>query len=193
MIYTPTSIFRVQLVVTGPLVAGSYSTSGIPGITVIYSPATTNQILISNATITITSQGCTVGNNDIIVPLPTQSVTSMTAIGQTTGNTGFQISLQCDPGIKIAYEIDGTPDANVANVLANATGTGYATGVGVQLLQGTTPVTLNTLSGTYAQTPAGGTTQTTVDIPFIARYYRTATPMTAGTVKATATFQMNYQ
>jgi type 1 fimbria pilin len=191
MVYTPAGVYRVQYIVTGPLQSGSFTmTIPNPTGTTSYGSLLTNQVSFTTTTVNIQSLGCQVMNSNIVVQLPTAMVLDMKGVGGTTGATAFQIPLVCDSGVQVAYELDGTAGSNAPGVLANQTGNGYATGVGVQVLQGKTPVTLNALSGTYITTTSSSQS---VNIPFTAQYYQTAATPTAGAVQATATFQMTYQ
>ncbi|WP_250453972.1 fimbrial protein [Caballeronia sp. ATUFL_M2_KS44] len=189
--YIPAGVYRVQLVVTGTLAPGSTRmTIPSPTATTKYGSFVTNISTFTATTVNIAGIGCQVNTTNIVVQLPPVLASDMRAVGTTKGATGFQIPLVCDSGVKIAYEIDGTSGSSATGVLANQTGSGYATGVGVQVLQNSTPVTLNQMSGNYITTSAANQT---VNIPFTAQYYQTATTATPGSVKGLATFQMNYQ
>ncbi|KMZ12411.1 Fimbrial adhesin [Candidatus Burkholderia humilis] len=189
--YVPKGVYRVQYVVTGKLQAGSTTmTLPNPTATTKYGSVMTNIASFTRTTMNIAGLGCQVTNSNIVVPLPPVQTTELLAVGITKGATNFQVPLVCDTGVKIAYEIDGTSGSSAKGVLANQTGSGYATGVGIQVLQNATPVTLNQLSGSYITTTAANQS---VNIPFTAQYYQTATTTTPGNVKATATVQMNYQ
>lgn len=189
--YTPAGVYRVQYIVTGQLQSGSFTmTIPSPTATTQYGAALTNQVAFSNSTINIQSLGCQVLNSNIVVNLPSQVMLDMKGVGTTLGPTAFQIPLLCDSGVRVAYEFDGTAGSSATGVLANQAGSGYATGVGVQLLQGTAPVALNTISNTYITTTSNSQT---VNIPFTAQYFQTAANPAPGAVQATATFQMTYQ
>jgi type 1 fimbria pilin len=108
----------------------------------------------------------------------------------------FNINLQCDSGVKVIYQIDGAQVSGASNVLANASGTGMATGVGVTLFMGDlTSVTRLPLASRFLHTTTSSGNQP-VNIPLTARYYRTAATsaaMGAGLVSATATFTLTYE
>lgn len=88
---------------------------------------------------------------------------------------------------------DQTTQANQTNILS-LTPASTATGVGVQILDGTSPVVF----GQVGTAPTTDITRNivvgtpTVDIPLKARYVRTGN-MTAGTVTAIATFTVDYR
>jgi type 1 fimbria pilin len=191
--------YRVELVVIGPLQSGNYAAAfPSPTATAQFGTTIVSEVTFSNTTVSIQTLGCQVQNNGIVmVPLPTISTSALPTVGATATPTAFQIPLLCDSGVKVSYELDGTldPAVNPAyGVLANQVGSGYATGVGVQLLQGTTslaPVLLNQPpSAVYITTTSNNQP---VNIPFVARYYRTSGTMTPGQVHATATIYMTYQ
>ncbi|BFO08947.1 hypothetical protein GGER_14570 [Serratia rubidaea] len=64
---------------------------------------------------------------------------------------------------------------------------GTASGVGIQLLHNNTPVKFGTLLP-VANTVVSGP----ITIPLVARYYQTASAITAGQANGTATFTMTY-
>lgn len=186
--YTPGALYRVQFIVTGQVGSGTMALPN-PTVSSVYGTIVTTSTTFTNTTIQIRQTGCTVLNGNIVVPLPAVNTREFGGVGSTAGTTAFRIQLNCDAGVKVAYEIDGTAAASGAGVLANATGNGQAGGVGVQVLQGGAPIALNARSATVATT----TSAQAVDIPFTARYYMTSGPMTPGAVSAVATFTMNYQ
>jgi type 1 fimbria pilin len=135
--------------------------------------------------------GCKITNSNIPVNLKEIKASDLSAIGSTTAPSTFDIPMTCDPGVSVAYQIDGTADVSKATgVLAIQKGSGMATGVGVQVLQGSNPVALGTLSPTYIVTTSSAQG---VNIPLTARYYKNNATVTGGKVSAIATFTMNYQ
>ncbi|CAE6853963.1 Fimbria adhesin protein [Paraburkholderia aspalathi] len=188
--------YRIVLIKNGPIRPGSFTLPIFLASTVLGQSSMT-ELRLTQPTMNITANGCTVNNNPIGVPLPTIRSGQLGATGATAETAPFNIALTCDSGIQVAYQLDGTSPAGMAastGVLANRTNTGDATGVGVQVLQGTsgssTPVTFGTRSATFVTTTSA---DQAVSIPFIARYYRTSSTLTPGAVWARATFTMNYQ
>lgn len=128
------------------------------------------------------------------VVLPTVSTMSFHGVGTTSGATPFTIRVNCtpapqgSPGLAVVLDTS-TPQAGATGVIAPTAGTGRAKNVGVQLLQadGTTPV------GFGATIPEGSIPPTgSLPLTFYARYYQTATGVTAGKVTATATYTLIY-
>jgi type 1 fimbria pilin len=189
-VYTPPSLYRIQFIKIGPVASGTMTLPN-PTATTIYGGAISNQTDFTNSSVVIQAMSCSVRNNNIAVKLPEVSTHSFHAVGDVSGATGFNIALVCDAGVKVAYQLDGTAVASgAAGVIANQTGGGMATGVGVRVLQNNTPVSLGTLSDRYITTSIASQI---VNIPFIAEYYKTAPQMSAGGVTATAVYTMNYQ
>jgi type 1 fimbria pilin len=134
-----------------------------------------------------------VGPADFTVTLPTVTTTQFT--GQGSAPTGqspkpFNIQLTgCPSGEKVYVTLNtASPQAGATGVIAPA-GAGFATGVGVQILQanGSTPVTFGTAINT------GTTTTSNYTVGLYARYYQTGTTVSAGPVQGKATYTLNYQ
>ncbi len=188
--YIPGAQYRIQFIKTGTLGSGTMTLPN-PTVNSMYGSSQMTSTTFTNSSINVQVSGCTVTQNNITVLLNKIKTSDLSAIGSTVAPSAFNIPLTCDPGINVAYEIDGTPDAsNAPGVLANQTGSGMATGVGVQVLQGSNPITLGTLSAIYITTT---TSAQQVNIPMTARYYKSNATVTAGNVSSTATFTMNYQ
>jgi type 1 fimbria pilin len=186
--------YTAQLVVTGTVTPGT-----VGALTLFnyewYIFGDTNSVSLGthmtlNSGTQVTLQGCTVNTSsqNFTVTLPTISTHGFTATGSTAGETGFNINLACQTGTTVFVTM-ATANANAtAGVINPTTGTGFATNVGVQLLNGSqTPITFNTAQNVGAS-PNG-----TLAVPYFARYYQTGTTVTAGQVSATATFTMSYQ
>ncbi|MBT2144389.1 MULTISPECIES: fimbrial protein [unclassified Rhodanobacter] len=136
--------------------------------------------------VTFTTPSCTVVANPIDVTLPKVLNTAFSGVGATAGKTPFQIRLSCPPGTAVTKITMHTasPDSHTG-VVAPA-GAGYASGVGVQILDG------NSNAVTF-ETQAVVTPAATASIPYYARYFQTAPAVTSGPVKATVTFDVFYQ
>lgn len=147
-----------------------------------------------NFTGEIIDSACTVVNNlsnPLDVTLGKVAKSAFTGSGSTTATTRFDIQLKNCPDTVTTASINfgGTPDSNNADVLALTSGTGAATGVGVQLLDSNSaPISLYTASKEY--TLASGTT--TNDLQFGARYIQTAATVVAGQANAVSTFTVVY-
>lgn len=212
---------NVQLVYTGPYLppAGTYNITGPlsqwnvdtcngTGVQIgrnwycyntgnFNSPVSAQPVEYFNISVTISVvvPTCNVdpGSVNKIVTLPGVT-TAQLAVNPTPGSTPFSLQLvNCPTGQKVFININtASPFAGGTGVIAPTTGAGYATNVGVQILQadGTTPVTFGDAP---AQAINSGTTSgSSYAINLYARYYRTGTP-TAGSVKGVATYTINYQ
>jgi major type 1 subunit fimbrin (pilin) len=187
----------VKLVTTGAQIVSGNTSSGvlIRGASYYNAAINTGNAYV-NFTVTaatITSLSCTTPN--VTVPMGTHKTTELSGVGTYTASTNFNISLNnCPAGMNsIQYYISpSTTIVNSANsVVALNSGSGAATGIGLQLLNGSgTPFPLNT-AATFSgySTSAGGS----YTIPMQARYYQTAATVTAGTANATMTLYMTYQ
>jgi major type 1 subunit fimbrin (pilin) len=143
---------------------------------------------------TITDDACTVVNNTttpLTVTLGTVSSQAFNGAGSTAGATMFTLALSSCPDTvnSASVKFDGTSDSNVNTILAlTGAGTaGVADGVGIQLADANNNVIpLYTASAAYPlQTGAN-------NLEFVARYYATATAVTAGTANATSNFSIIY-
>ncbi|OOG65463.1 hypothetical protein B0E46_03720 [Rhodanobacter sp. B04] len=144
--------------------------------------------------VTFTASTCSVstGSQNVAVTLPAVPQVSLTSAGTTAGTTPFSINLTgCTSNLKVSATLNtNTPYTGVNGVIAPA-GTGYASNVGIRILQsnGTTPVTFGTAFS--VGTTSGANSNFTFNL--YAQYYQTATPVTPGNVQATATYTMTYQ
>ncbi|MBB4868260.1 type 1 fimbria pilin [Pseudomonas nitritireducens] len=192
--------WRVRLIKTADIDA-SAGTVSVAGMSYIYYA----DLGISTLTITgasqITGLGCEVSadSRNIDVHLPTIAKTDFEESSIPRANDkakAFKINLLCDSGVKVSYQIDGAQTTGDGNVLANASGTGMATGVGVTLFKGDlSSVTRLPLATRFLQTTTSTGNQS-VSIPLTARYYRTAgsaAAMGSGLVSTAATFTLTYE
>ena len=145
--------------------------------------------------VTFTASTCNVstGSQNMTVTLPSVAANALGAVGTTAGTTRFGINLTgCSSGLGVSATLStSNPYLATNGVIAPTTGAGYASGVGIQILQpnGSTPVTFDTAFPTG--TTSGANSNYTFNL--YARYYQTATPVTAGQVQATATYTLTYQ
>lgn len=181
----------IALWADGPIAAGMF-----PGYSFAINYGSPNDASPANRLVTFTippfavnAVACSVLESVIPVPMGTVEKRSFGGVGSTSEDVPFSIPLECDANTRVNITLQGNADASGApGVLALNNDADSATGVGVQILQGGTPVTFNNL--TYINTTA-------VDGPFnidyTARYYKTAANMTTGGANATATFTMTYR
>lgn len=141
----------------------------------------------------ITTVACSITTPNVNVPLAPALSSAFTAVNSTRGDYPFTIGLSCDAGARINASLSFTQNTDTSNTsvinLTNAGSPGIATGVGIQLLYGSTPLQNNT--NIVLKTSAGG-----VEFPagaFTARYFQTKSAVTTGDANATATLNLTYQ
>ena len=180
-----------ELIKTGDITSGTLTNGVLARASVV------NQFYFANVTLngtnTVTSAGCSVTSVDEPVQLGDYSKRDFSGVGYTTGWKAFNIVLDCNKSAHINVQIDATKDAsNAPGVMAIDTESGstVATGVGVQLYFA--PDNSAAQFGQvkdYYTSPNGG--METVQLK--ARYYQTASAVTAGPANATATFTLTYK
>lgn len=179
--------FSLQLIATGPIASGSTVYAGTFGQWKLDGVDTVEDFQTGTA-VTFVAPACTVTTNPTSVTLPTVAAAAFGGNGATAGMTPFAIRLQCISGSTLSITLATTsPVAGYPGAIASTTGTGYATGVAVQVLdQQAGNVTFNQ-PYTVGTTPTGP-----LSIPYFARYLQTGT-VSAGKVNATATFTLTYK
>ncbi|HEY5852007.1 MAG TPA: fimbrial protein [Lysobacter sp.] len=193
-----TEAFTAQLVKTGTVTPGTLSGLQLMrfywyeyGYTSTSGPMGTT--LTVNGGTQVGLVGCSVdtGSQNLTVTLPTVTTAALTSLGATAGRTRFNLNLTCQAGTTASISFATTSAFSIPNgVIAPTTGTGMATGIGIQLINGasTAPVPFNAAQ-TLGATPNGSWA-----VPFHAQYYRTvSTAITGGTVRGTLTFTLTYQ
>jgi type 1 fimbria pilin len=192
--YGPMGRYRVQLIVTGPVMPGTIT---LPGLLAqaSYGSLTINQLMMAGNT-QIVAPACTVQNTSVTVNMPTVSPTAFPAAGSTAGQTRFNISLNCSGPTAIAMTLtDATQPGNTGSNLSLASGSS-ATGVAYQILYNGTPMSYgpdSAVAGNLHQFNVGTVTGASgIQVPLAARYIRTGT-VTPGPANAIATFTMSYQ
>jgi type 1 fimbria pilin len=187
---------RIIFVATAKLTAGTYTNASktvgtYGGYTSANALYTSNPIVLPAVTFNVNVTSCTVNNATIAVPLGNVQKSDFTGIGSTAAETAYNISLNCSIGTPVKLTLDGTANSsNTTGILAlTSAGTaGVASGLGVQLLYNSNPVTLGSILTVGTTTSAGA-----YSIPLTARYYQTASTVTAGTANSTATFTLTYR
>ncbi|EXB27607.1 fimbrial family protein [Acinetobacter baumannii 1437282] len=185
---------------SGALVPGQYSSYYIQGYAT--RPFLTSTVL-ANA-ITIASSSCELqGNINKVVQLPTVMKSGFTGVGSTQGEQSFDLNILCNGGknptgyeeknqISLDFDFpqDGTNNQVMSNTAPNST---KANGVGVQLLWKYQNKNQVIRKGEKLDVGTVNSNQTVqYNIPLSARYYQTATNVTAGTVRAMATVTIQY-
>ncbi len=150
------------------------------------------QVMVSGRATTIVTPSCTAA------PTPPVQMGKVwknlfSSVGSTAAEQRFNIRLNCraaKPELNAVYlRMDAKPDASGApGVIALSPDANAATGVGIQILdKERQPVT-------YGQGALVGMSKDGVyDVPFHARYYQTASQVTAGAANGTATFTLEYK
>nr|WP_241391464.1 fimbrial protein [Serratia proteamaculans]ULG18709.1 fimbrial protein [Serratia proteamaculans] len=145
-----------------------------------------------NFTGNITDTACTVdtASTNQTVNLGTVATTAFSAAGSTASPTRFTINLNtCPAAVKSAnVRFDGNTNSANSNILAlNSDQT--ATNVGVALYEQNSSTLIPVGNPTENVTLSSTNSNT---LTYIAKYYSTATPVTAGTANSTATFTIAY-
>ena len=140
---------------------------------------------------TVSTTACSVTNASVKVPLGSVLSTAFTGTGSTAAEKSFTIDLDCNASTRVNLTLEGAQDpGGAAGVLAltqEASGT-TASGVGVQVLYNSTPVTFSSLFNVTTTATAGK-----YSIPLKARYYQTADKVKGGQANSLATFTLTYQ
>ncbi|MGH8144975.1 MAG: fimbrial protein [Rhodanobacteraceae bacterium] len=145
-----------------------------------------------SATILIQVPTCDIETSSVnkTVTLPNVSTQQFTGQGSTADKTPFSLQLiNCPKNLGVSITLDtSNPQPGAAGVIAPS-GAGYASGIGIQILQddGINPVVFGTPIST------GTTSASNYAINLFASYYQTGPTVSAGTVKAIATYTLNYQ
>lgn len=187
--------FTAQLIVTGPVTTGTLSAINLMQFNwYIYGISPSQGYfasLILNSTV-VRPPACTVVNNNLTVTLPTVYTSTFSTTGSVTGQTPFNLQLNCSAGTNVSITLTpGTPAyTNAQGVLTNTSGPGYAGNMGVQLFQDSSCTSAIVFNSAI---PEGTTPNGSMSLPFCASYYQTGTPVTAGRVTATATYTLTYQ
>jgi type 1 fimbria pilin len=201
---------QANLVVTGQVVSG-YSLGGLPSVTVIFTPTggcgwstgISNTLATSAGSSAVVPITCTVTTPTVNVNLPIISLSALSAVGKTGGDTQFPINLSCASGANVYITLsDVTTPANTSELLTLASNS-TAQGIKLRILNGAGPVLFG------PDSPAPGTTHQWLlgpsssinGIPLTVQYYRDDTnpsgtsqsALSAGSVHAQATFTMSYQ
>ncbi|WP_241613803.1 fimbrial protein [Rosenbergiella epipactidis] len=149
------------------------------------------ETLVNASSFNVTTLACSVTNTAITVPMGTVEKRSFSGVGTWPGDTNtksFNIPLSCNLGTKVNLQIDGSAQNANNGVLNLNSGTGSASGVGIQLLYNDQPLVLGTsfLVGTT-------TTSGTYNINLKSRYYQTSNTITTGSANSSATFTLTYR
>lgn len=197
--------FALQLVATGSIAPGSVLAGGQLGqwnvdmCIFVWGGGQCFWLLGPNPVETFSTSGitfvppaCSIITDPTVVTLPTVYASAFTGTGFTTGQTPFSVQLNCPSsaaGANLAITLaTSSPVAGATGVIANTAGGGYAKNVGVQVLDaGGNPIPFGTAVS------VGTVSAGNLNVQLNARYYQTGALVTAGQVKATATYTITYQ
>lgn len=183
----------LQLIVTGALESGTINITTYQGrlnYNLTWSSAAAQTWAIGFAgTTSVTAPSCTVGTYDTSVDLGTAYTQVFKSVGTTSSAVDFSIGITCSStSLTPTITFSGTKDANVSTVFANTqTGSGAATGVGVQLLYNNTAIVPDSAISLGVATSTGEKVYT-----FNARMYQTLSSASAGSLTAPVTFTLDY-
>jgi type 1 fimbria pilin len=184
-----------QLVKMQPIVAsqtipgGQYYSVSIGGLP-------DSMISLAHAVV-ITNQSCKVTTPSIAVTMQPTMLRQFTGVGSTSAATAFSIGVDCT-GVATTVAItftDSNHPGNTSDALT-LTPASTASGVGIQILRNSAPVSFGPDSSVAANTnqiTIGASNSTVMNLPFSGRYIQTAAQMRAGSANGVATFTMSYQ
>ncbi|CAE6746057.1 fimbrial protein [Paraburkholderia haematera] len=191
------------LIVTGTIAPGASTLSTIPAIGLTFRTSDGGSgswsqppIYSGSATGILTHATCSVSQPNVYVPLATADTRAFAAgAGTVFAPTPFSLTLSCSAGAKVSITLtDNVNPANRSNTL-QLTPDSSATGVGIQILNGSGPVSFGADSATPGNTNqwlVGNSPNGQLQVPLTARYISTGS-VSAGKVKALATFTMSYE
>jgi type 1 fimbria pilin len=199
---------EARLVVTGQVASGS-TLSSMPQVNMRYrfgipplncaglngGRNVNDRLRTSFSNNAVTPITCSVTTPSVSVTLPKVSTTSLSSVGQTSGDTRFNIGLSCQSGANVYVTLtDATTPTNTTSLLSLKLSS-TAAGVNLRILKSDgNPVSFgpdSAVAGTTNQWLVGASASVN-DIPLTVQYYRAAA-LTPGTVNAAATFTMSYQ
>jgi type 1 fimbria pilin len=193
--FGPMGVFRVQLIVTGPVSTGTLNlpTTLAQGS---FGSAVVNVLTLANNVEPITAPACSVQTPSIALTMPQARTTALPDIGSTTGQTSFNLSLDCSGPVTVAVTFTDASEPTNTSTTLSLSSASTASGVGYQIVYGGAPVSFgldSSAAGNANQVPLGTlTTSGRIVVPLSARYVRTGT-ITPGTAIGLATFTMSYQ
>jgi type 1 fimbria pilin len=201
---------EANMVVTGPVVSG-YSLAALPTLSVTFTPTGScswstgiaNTLPTSAANGAVVPITCTVTTPSVSVNLPVVSLSALSAVGNTAGDTSFPIGLTCASGASVYITLtDATTPTNTSSLLTLASNS-TAQGIKLRILNSTGPVEFGPDSAEAGTTHQWllGSSGSINSVPLTVQYYRDDTSpsgtssatLSAGSVHAQATFTMSYQ
>jgi type 1 fimbria pilin len=186
--YKINSNWWLRLVKTGPVEVGSHAFNGT--VTIRYVDLDVAEFNI-HGTIRSDTLACQLKTPDVVVQLPDVTLGELHS-GEELPGKQFEIAMQCDPGIRLSYQIEALHPSAVADVMANDSGPGMATDVGVRLYRdgpgGTQVVPLSKRVLHTVSTQEGA-----LRIPLTARYYKLGEDVSSGNLSTAANLVLTYE
>lgn len=142
------------------------------------------------APVTIKSVTCSLNTSSLNIDMGKIDKKTFSGVGSYPGDSNTKnvdIQLNCDSGANVNLLVQGTTINASNGVLKLSSSAGAATGVGIQILNGTAPLPLNRTVSIKTNTSSGIYT-----IPLKARYYQTESSISSGSANATSTFTLTY-
>ncbi|MGA3248994.1 MAG: fimbrial protein [Paraburkholderia sp.] len=191
----------VSLVITKAVAAGTSSFNSGPMIYVDVNDVASSKQLLHNVSLyystgTVTRATCSVTQANVAVSLPTVNTKAFGGVGSVAASQPFALKFSCASGSKLSMVLtDNVNPSNVSNTL-QLTAESTAKGVGIQVLNPSgSPISFGPDSaapGGTNQWSIGNAPDGPLTVPLTARYISTGN-VSAGSVKALATFTMSYQ
>ncbi len=192
----------VSFVTTGPIKSGASTLSSIPVVsTAVFNTGGTTfakpAMYTGAASGTLSTATCSVQTPGLAVSLPNVTTNAFgSGVGATAGRTGFHLDFTCAQGAKVSIVItDAVSPSNRTDVLTPSPES-TAKGIGVQVLKDQRTTVLFGPDAAGSNVPnqwlIGASPDGSLTLPLSAQYVRTGA-VTAGSVKALATFTMSYQ
>lgn len=177
---------------TGPTGSGNFTTGLVQQARVV-SPTSMIGMNVKLTGGSVTTVACSVNTASLTFPIGDVNVNTFgSAVGFVNPKTNTQnLGLTCDINANVNVTMSGTQNPDTTNTsvlkLTNQGSAGVASGIGVQLVYGSTPLTLN--SAIFLKKA----TTSATSLPLIARYYQTKSTVTTGDANAAATLTLTYQ
>ncbi|WP_342316260.1 fimbrial protein [Lysobacter sp. FW306-1B-D06B] len=192
----------VTLIKTGPIsqggtLTGKFAQWNVHQVGGVGAPAEYEDY-VWNGSFVITPKNptCEVSTQNVVVKLDNAETSNFPSISSTAKEKDFQVNLACsggDAGTKTEVNMsltDQTTPGNVSTALS-LTSASTATGIAIQIVRNGSAIGFNPVTNKFkVQDVLPG--NSTVDIPFKARYVRTGT-ITPGKVQGIAVFTMDYK
>lgn len=154
-------------------------------------------VTLSTPQVSVASQSCTVTSSKVNVRFGRIGAHMFGGVGSAASAVPLGISIDCrgvSSRIAVTFTDVSSPN-NRSNVLS-LTSDSTARGFGIQILSDARPISFgpdSSVAGSPNQVVIGTVSNTIYEVPFSARYIRTASDIKAGTANGLATFTMSYQ